>query len=212
MSYIYDICLNFQKRDVEFYDWNLSDNIYHLRKIPIFKVDNKTYFEIKENEVVFSEDLLLKIQNRTEVFGNKKVRYLKFACLISNGKDAFAILINDKESKRSSIMMEDMNDILEICNRIYPTKINYSILRKREKCNFKTRREEDMEQYLNQAIDKLLKEKDSSKLEYLYYECFDKKESNETNMIVQIKREIKNNFDEVANKLYTFFKLTEVKK
>ena len=69
-----------------------------------------------------------------------------------------------------------------------------------------------MEQYLNQAIDKLLKEKDSSKLEYLYYECFDKKESNETNMIVQIKREIKNNFDEVANKLYTFFKLTEVKK
>lgn len=212
MSYIYDICLNFQKRDIEFYDWNLSDNIYHLRKIPIIKVDNKTYFDIKNNDVLFDDEFLLKLENRTEMFGNKKVRYLKYACLFSNGKDVFAILINDKESKRSSILIEDMNDILEICNRIYVTKVSYTILKKRKKLSLKTRREEDMEIYLNQAIDKLLKERDQSKLEYLYYECFNKKEKDETNMIIQIRNEVKNNFDEVGNKLYAFFKLIEVKK
>ncbi len=212
MSYIYDICLNFQKRDIEFYDWNLSDNICHLRKIPIFKVDNKTYYDIKENDINFSTELLNKIENKTEVFGNKKIRYLKYACLISNGKDALAILINDSESKRSSIIMEDLNDILEICNRLYQSKIEYTIIRKRERKDFKTRREEDMEKYLSQAIDKLIKAKESSKLQYLYYECFNKKGTDETKMIIHIKNEIKNNFDIVASKLYTFFKLTEVKK
>ena len=108
--------------------------------------------------------------------------------------------------------MEDVNDILEICNRIYQMKIDYTILKPRAKEKLKTRREEDMEKYLNKALDKLIKEKDESKLEYLYYDCFNKKESNETKMIIHLKNEIKNHFDEIANKLYTFFKLTEVKK
>ena len=212
MSYIYDICLNFQKRDIEFYDWNLSDNIYHIRKIPIFKVDSKTYFEIRQNEVTFSEEFLKKIENRTEIFGNKKIRYLEYAFLISNEKDVFGVLLNGSDSKRSSIMIEDMNDILEISNRIYLSKIDYTILKPREKKSFKTRREEDMEKYLNQSIDKLIKEKDKLKLEYLYYECFNKKSNNEENMILHIKKEMKNHFDDVSDKLYTFFKLTEVKK
>ena len=188
MSYIYDICLNFQKRDIEFYDWNLSDNIYHIRKIPIFKVDSKTYFEIRQNEVTFSEEFLKKIENRTEIFGNKKIRYLEYAFLISNEKDVFGVLLNGADSKRSSIMIEDMNDILEISNRIYLSKIDYTILKPREKKSFKTRREEDMEKYLNQSIDKLIKEKDKLKLEYLYYECFNKKSNNEENMILHINR------------------------
>jgi len=33
MTYIYDILLNFKDDLYEFYDWNKTDNIIHIRKI-----------------------------------------------------------------------------------------------------------------------------------------------------------------------------------
>ena len=37
MKYIYDIVLNFNEEFFEFYDWNLNDEITHIKKIPIIK-------------------------------------------------------------------------------------------------------------------------------------------------------------------------------
>ena len=42
MNYVYDILLNFNEIGYYFYDWNGNDNILHIRKIPIFKIDSKT--------------------------------------------------------------------------------------------------------------------------------------------------------------------------
>ena len=47
MIYIYDILLNLNNDFYEFYEWEKNDNIFHIKKIPIFLVDTN-----------FMEDLL----------------------------------------------------------------------------------------------------------------------------------------------------------
>ena len=38
MNYIYDILLNFNDMLYDFYDWNVKDNILHIRKIPLIQI------------------------------------------------------------------------------------------------------------------------------------------------------------------------------
>lgn len=51
MKYIYDIVLNFNKQYFNFFEWNINDNIINIRKIPIFKISDKFYFDIKNYSI-----------------------------------------------------------------------------------------------------------------------------------------------------------------
>ena len=51
MNYIYDILLNYNKKLYEFYDWNLSDSIVHIRKIPIFKISTNQLIDLVNNKI-----------------------------------------------------------------------------------------------------------------------------------------------------------------
>ena len=105
MNYIYDILLNFNDELYSFYDWNISDNVTHIRKIPFFKVDDITFKNIQNNNVVFSNDFLSKINKKTEAFTNKSVKVITYAFLISNGYDVLAILINNN-LKKSKLLID----------------------------------------------------------------------------------------------------------
>ena len=74
MKYIYDIVLNFNEEFFEFYDWNLNDEITHIKKIPIIKIDSLKMNEIKNNDIEFDKDFLSKIENKAETF-KKKIKY-----------------------------------------------------------------------------------------------------------------------------------------
>ena len=52
MNYVYDVLLNFNKELYEYYDWNLSDVIIHIRKILLFKVDNKVFNDLKKGNIL----------------------------------------------------------------------------------------------------------------------------------------------------------------
>ena len=41
MTYIYDVTLNFNEILYDFFEWNNSDTLTHIRKIPMFKVNNE---------------------------------------------------------------------------------------------------------------------------------------------------------------------------
>ena len=69
-----------------------------------------------------------------------------------------------------------------------------------------------MEDYVKKQIISLNKENDIEKLRYLYYECFNKKETSKDKIIKDFNFEIKNNFDSLVNKLYNFFKLLQFNK
>ena len=40
MNYIYDILVNFKETLYDFYEWNKNDNITHIRKIPLFRIND----------------------------------------------------------------------------------------------------------------------------------------------------------------------------
>ena len=66
MAYIYDILLNFNEDFFEFYDWNKNDKIIHIKKIPIYQVDNKTLKDILHNKIKINGDFLTLIKDKTE--------------------------------------------------------------------------------------------------------------------------------------------------
>ena len=73
MNYIYDILLNFNKKIYDIYEWEKNDIITHIRKIPLFIVEKKQLLEIVNNEVIFNQEKLKKIENKTEIFTKNNV-------------------------------------------------------------------------------------------------------------------------------------------
>ena len=76
MNYIYDILINFNENLYDFYDWNLNDQIDHIRKIPVFKTDSEFLYNLKKNDIILNKDFLNKIYNKLSRKG-ADVRFLK---------------------------------------------------------------------------------------------------------------------------------------
>lgn len=212
MNYIYDILINFNENLYDFYDWNLNDEIDHIRKIPVFKVDSELLFIIKNNEISLKSDFLDEIYNKTEVFTVKNIKNLKYACLFCDGMEAIGInVINDRVLK-SKLLLDEEEEVIEFCERLKKQDIPYKVVKENIVNNYKTRKENEMEDYVKKQIISLNKENDIEKLRYLYYECFNKKETSKDKIIKDFNFEIKNNFDSLVNKLYNFFKLLQFNK
>ena len=94
MNYVYDILLNFKEDFIDFYDWNTRDGLSHIRKIPIFKVETKVLKDFLNFNILFPEEELKKIENQTEIFLGRKVKNLRYACLITDSRKVVAIKIN----------------------------------------------------------------------------------------------------------------------
>ena len=80
MNYIYDLLLNFNEKIYDFYDWNKTDKIIHIKKIPIFKISSSKMNIIKNNKICFEDSFLEKIYRKTEEFMNRKNKYIAAMC------------------------------------------------------------------------------------------------------------------------------------
>lgn len=191
MSYIYDIILNLNNEFIEFYEWDKSDYLTHIRKIPIYKISNISKIKIgnKINNYKFIES----IKNKTYVFGKNNRDYLVLLC---NEEKVLAISLNNKGyiKEISDLLIDEEDYILESYNK-YPfakldiidnTKIyNY----------FFTRREREK----IKNVRKQIKKSKSNVLNYLCYELNIKEINDE---------EINKKYQE----MYNFFNLIHNKK
>ena len=75
MTYIYDILLNFNNDFYEFYEWEKTDYITHIKKIPIYKVNTNLIDDLLTKKIVIDSPITYEIMNKTEVFENKKNTY-----------------------------------------------------------------------------------------------------------------------------------------
>ena len=64
MDYVYDIVLNFQTTYYDFYEWKSTDNIINIKKLPIYKITNKDYLNLKHHDITIDLNTLPK-QNKT---------------------------------------------------------------------------------------------------------------------------------------------------
>ncbi len=212
MNYIYDILINFNENLYDFYDWNLNDQIDHIRKIPVFKTDSEFLYNLKKNDIILNKDFLNKIYNKTEIFTMKSIKTLNYACLFCDDMEVVGIYILNGKMLKSKLLIDEEEEVVEFSERLKEENITYEIIKENDIIKYKTRKEIEIETYVKKEIRNLKKENNINKLSYLYYECFNKKETNKDKMIENFDYYLEKDFDFLMNKLYKFFKLLQFNK
>jgi len=209
MKNVYDILLNFKKSPYEFYEWNTDDDIKHVKKIPSFKVDNNTLYEIMNYDVVFSSDFLEKVKDKTEIFYNRQIKRLEYSCIFFNEELALAIVTNEKGMVigKSKLLFDESDDVVVSgCNaEVY--KPNYNVIKKTLEDLKYTRKESKEIMILNKYLDNIYEKKEKDELKYMYLECFDKEEDDILKAYSKLKQHITNADFNIINKLKSLIKV-----
>lgn len=176
MIYIYDILLNFidGSRVYEFFEWEKNDMVEHIKRIPLYYVDDNILDDVLNKEVTFSIDFLKEIYNRTIIFGNNFDNIINYSFLFSNGERCYAFELDDKGKViyKSSLLLDEEEEILEICSSMEKYTPSYQAEDKVLNTNILTRSEERKKNFVERDLIYTYKNKEYSKLEYLYSECF----------------------------------------
>ena len=210
MNYIYDLILNFQKEDCDFYDWNSDDKFIHIRKSPLFRVDSDVLYTMVNFDFTVDDVFLKKIINRTEVFSKKNIKIIKNMCVVSDGKEAIAIKFTNsgKKEKMSRMLLEDKEDILDIANSIEVTNINTNVEKRNLNNLFRTREEQKIYNY----IQKELNIENYDKLKYTYFECFNRVEDKYETILSELNKLLNNNWNTCYKRIYNILKLSSTNK
>lgn len=173
-NYVYDIMLNFHEKYYDFYDWNPEDKITHVREIPIFRVDSKTMINMLNNDFIINDSFLKKIENVAQYFiktGTKKAT----AFIITNSGMVLAIEKHGSKFFKSSLQLDELDEVLELENDLPKTAIPFEIVRT-NKIELLTRNQGKKPYLVKEKIKQFIKENNVEKLKYIYFEIFDKKE------------------------------------
>ena len=210
MLYIYDILLNWNKdRLYDFYEWEKTDKIEHIKKIPLIRIEKGIINKFVHNNIKLEKDFIEKIYNLTESYTSKKVVKIPYAFLLTDG--AFVLAIKtDKEGNvkfRSKLIIDEEEEILCFSNKIGKTEINIKELDKIYDDNFLTRKEEKVKMFLKKEFEYSYKEKNNEKLKYLYTEYCGKKSNDIDNIFKELCESLKEEINEEHIKLYELLNL-----
>ena len=214
MSYVYDIVLNYNEELFDFYEWKRDDSIYHIKRISLVKVDSKTYNEIYDNIVKFDNDFLLTIFNKCEYYTNRKIETIPYAFLLTDSYRVLGLLLdnNGKIVKYSSLLLDEEEDILDLCYKLADTAIKYKIISRRDNSELLTRMEKSIIKYIKKDLNNSYNKKDINKLKYLYYEYFNKQSDELEEIYQKLMNELEVNFNKKHYELYNLIKLSYSKK
>ena len=197
MNYVYDIYLNLNNVLYDFFDWDKNDKLIHIKKIPIFKISEESFKKLINNTIVLDEDSIKNIEYKTELWNvNDKIMY---SCIFCDSNNAVGIEFDGDGTsiKKSSLYIDEELDIIEMSEALKFSNIDFKILSKSNTL-LKTRKEIREEKFISRE----LKISDNSRLNYIYFECFGKKEKDK-NVIIKNLKTIK-----TKKNLYDILKLT----
>ena len=214
MSYVYDLILNFNTFYYEFYEWLRSDNIYHIKRINLIKVDSEKYNEILDNIVLFDDEFLLCIFNRCEYYNNRSIDTIPYAFLLTDSYRVLGINLDNsgKVIKYSSLLLDEEEDILNVSSKIGYTKLNYKIIKKNNYDNYHTRQEKNIIKYIKKDLTSDYHKKNINKLKYLYYEYFNKQSDDIEVIYSDLLNELEKDISKKHYDLYYLIRLSYNKK
>ena len=212
MTYIYDILLNFNSDFYEFYEWEKTDYITHIKKIPIYKVNTNFVDDLFTKKIVIDSPITYEIMNKTEVFESKKIRLLKYACLFTDGYRVIAVLLNDdfSVSKVSDLLLDESCDTINISKILNLTTLAYNIVGTKKDNSLLTRREIKIKKYLKNEFKNSYKNKDINKLKYLYFEYFDTNLDDLDKIFLSLVDSLETEITPKHIKLYELIKLSHM--
>ena len=214
MTYIYDVLLNFteEERGYEFFEWNIDDEIEHIKRIPLYRVSTKSLGEILTHNIILNKEFLNEIKDKTLSY--KKTSNLEYSVLLTDLNKIIALEFNSSGNiiARSNLLLDEEEEIIEESYEVTEENIKYILDKKIDKENFLTRKEQKHQKYLIQEINYLYKEKLYDKLNYLYEELYSKDKLSIDKKYERIKEDITSNYNDRHNNLYEIVRLTYTKK
>ena len=207
MNFYYEIKLNFSDNELyKFYEWSENDKLDLIKKIPIIKVKTALFKEIYNNNFEISEDLFNYISGKTIVKDNLNIDN---DCIFCDTKNCVAIEFdkNRKSIARSTLLLEDENNICEVS---FSIKMKDIEIKKIDKLNYshEFRQETKIKNVITKEILELYKNKDKNKLEYLYYEWFNEKETNLDIILKKMLQDIKKELKSIHCEIYKIIKMS----
>lgn len=184
MVYIYDIVLNFNDELLEFFEWEESDDIKYIKRVPLIRVNDTLINDILENNILFDDLLLDQIKDKT-IYYDKNNDYP--VLLISNLDIVLAILIKNNGYKYSRLLLAEEYEVLNIASKLSITKVDYSIINKKKINNNLTREERKIKNILLNEINYLYNSNKLDKLNYYYYEYFNEINNNKEEVYKRLK-------------------------
>lgn len=212
MIYVYDIILNWTDSDrvYEFFEWEINDDLEHIKKIPLFKVDSTKFSELLDYEFKINNEFLEKIENLTEIYGISTIEKIKYSTLFTDGVRVMAIEF-DAEGKviyRSRLLLDEEEEVMILSNKLNYYELDIEKLRKRDFDEFSTRQEIKIKKVLEKEITDSYEKKNLEKLKYLYLECFDVESEDIDEIYNKLLTSIKKEENYTHNKLYEVVKLS----
>lgn len=209
MYYYYDVLLNFGEEEnlYEFYEWEESDSVDFVKKIPIFRVSTDCIKDNLKYKTKFADSLLLQIKDKTILKSSSKICENTF--LISDTKNALALELN-KEGvvvSRSKLLPSDELNLSEVMFTMKESTLQYEKLRKYKK-NKGIRQIREIKKLIQCELDTLFKEKNTSKLKYLYYEWLNKNSDNIELIYKEMTHSLQKEYDANLKRVYDFIKLS----
>ena len=170
------IKLNFLDNYYLFYDWLDSDNIKEYYNITLYKVSSKVISDLINYKIKIFNETILK-DNNIAIFTDS----FSFIAIMFNNYNSIA---------KSSLLLKDEQKIYDTIDNIKEIKLDYQKLEK-DKKETDLRINNMIRNTINVEINNIIKNNQIEKLEYLYYEWFNKKENNINIMLSNINKQIK---------------------
>ncbi len=214
MTYIYDVLLNFtdDERLIEFFEWTAKDTLDHVKRIPLLRVSTTTLHDFSTNKVKVDKELLNKLDGETSLY--KKTTNLEYAALLTDLNRVIGVefSMSGEVISRSTLLLDEEEDILEDAVDLNEENISYEILDKYKVSPYLTREEVNKKRYLLKEMDELYQTNNISKLTYLYEELFKKDDLSFYDKYIRLKDDIDLNFNRKHLILYDIVRLTYIKK
>jgi len=212
MIYVYDIILNWIDGDkiYEFFEWELNDDLEHIKRIPLFKIERELFDDLLNYEFRVDKYFLEKIHDLTETYSNTKIEKINYASLFTDGTRAIAVEFDDdgKAIYRSKMLLDEEQDVMILSNKLFEYDLNIIKGEKRICDLFSTRLENEIKKILTIEIKESYKKGNVDKLKYLYYECFGKEQEDIDVVYKKLLESIDKEINYNHNKLYEVVKLS----
>lgn len=206
MVYVYDIVLNLNDELLEFFEWEDSDKIKYIKKVPLVKTDDTFIYNLINNNIKLEDNFIDSIKNKTVYYDNKEKNYP--IIIFANGDLAIALLIKDNKTfLYSRLLLDEEYEVMNIASRLSTTKMNYIVINKKDINNNLTREERRIKDVLLNEIKYLYNNNKLDKLNYYYYEYFNELNNNKEDVYKKLISSL-NKIDDKHLKLFEVVNLT----
>ena len=216
MIYTYDILLNWTKEErlKEFYEWNLEDDLEHIKKMPIIRISESFLKDLLTSKIKIDKSFLSKIKYKTESYFHNEIDVIDYAVIVTTLRKALALELDNEGNVmyKSNLLIDEEEEVLEIGEELVVMDIPYKVISKNNKVSYLTRKEEEEKKFLTKEIKKIKKNKEESKLNYLFKEFFIDNVDTFNDKLNVLEKEISKDYNSFHHKLYNLLKLSTIKK